>query len=144
MPRLHARDDAELREPPEVVGVHELHVHELVPGVPGSVHAPGVRDGVERRADPAVAGRVGERLEAAPFELHDRVGEGLGLVERATGVAGVAGVGLEQPGRARLDHVVDVDLHGPHAEPIVVVSAPGLLELAQVEGGLGGVADPQP
>jgi hypothetical protein len=46
-----------------------------------------VLDGVERRADPAVAGRVRERLEAAPLEVDDHLGEGLGLVERAAAVA---------------------------------------------------------
>ena len=63
MSRLHAGHHTELREPPEVVRVHELHVHELMPAVARAVHTPGVRDRVERRADPPVADRVRERLE---------------------------------------------------------------------------------
>ena len=67
--RLDVRDRAELREPRDVVGVHDLQVGEVVPAVARAVGGARRLEGVERLADGPVAERVEVDLEAGGVEL---------------------------------------------------------------------------
>ena len=66
--RLGVGDDAELAEPPDVVGVDDLDVGDVRPRVGRAVRAPGRLDGVERLAHGPVADGVEVRLEPERVE----------------------------------------------------------------------------
>ena len=110
-------------------------VHDLVARVAWAVHGAGVLCGVEHRPDPAVPGRVRERLEAAPLELGDHLGERLGWIEGIPASFRPVRVRLEHRCGMWLDHVVDVELDRADPEPVVVVGAFRLRERVEVVGG---------
>src|SRR5438034_8239094 len=60
--RLHARGHPEIREPPQIVRMYTLDVHDLMACIARTVDVTRVGHGVERRTDASVAGRVRERL----------------------------------------------------------------------------------
>ena len=107
---LGVHDRIEVAEAREIVGVHDLHVGEMVAKVVPSVDADGVLDGVEREAYGTVADRVQVHLEAESAELGERVLEDVGVDELQTGVVRVAATPVAVRGEERacvvLEHAV--------------------------------------
>jgi len=108
-----------------------LHVHDLVARVARPEDAAAPFDGVEHRADAAIARGVRERLEPAPLQLDEEGGELAGRPERVACGVGPVGVGRQHRGGVRLDHVVDVELDRRDAQAIVPEPAHRLLELVE-------------
>ncbi len=118
MPRLHARDHAELREARYVRRVQALHVDHLVAGVARAVEGPRVLHRVQDGPDAPVAGRVHEALEAAGVQLRQQFRELLRRVEGLAPVRAASAVRLQQRGRTRFHHVVDVQLERADPQPV--------------------------
>ncbi len=98
--RLRVRDDAELAEPPDVIGMDDLDVRDVRARVRRAVRASRRLDGIERRAHRAVADRVEVRLEPEGVERRDPGLEALGIDLEQTAVVGRPAVAVE----VRLEH----------------------------------------
>ena len=133
--RLHTGDDTEFGEARRVGGVQALDVDDLVAGVARTVEGAGVLDGVQDGADTAVAGGVHEALEAAGVQLGEQFRELVRGIERVAPVPPAPGIGLEERGRARLDHIVDVQLERADPQPVVGEVPRGRSEVVQVRVG---------
>ena len=118
--RLNVGDRLELREPRQVVGVHNLEVREVVAAVGRPVGLAGRLDRVERLANGAVAEGVEVHLETGCVELGHVVAQRDRVDEAQAGVVGgtavVAEVGLEHRGREVLGDAVLHDLHAGGGE----------------------------
>ena len=111
---LCVRERAEPPEPGQVVGVDDLEVGEVRPGVGPAVRLAGRLDRVERVPDRAVAERVEVRLEPEGIEPHDRGLERLGVDEVEAAVVRGAPVDVE----VRLEHRRRLVLDDPVAHEL--------------------------
>ena len=119
MDGLHRGDRAVAPEARDIDRIHDLHVFDP----PAPVALVGQRhllDRVEHFLVRGIADGMHRDLEAVERRAAHQIAQLRGREQRQAGVAGIVGVRPLQPGAARTERAVEVELHPAQPQPVIV------------------------